>query len=175
MKRRFYLIFMFCAVLSACGGVAEPTPERIPITFRAPMTPTFIGECAQIDPLEAWLQSINLRYGEFDTFLMLIPEMNSTVLYDETRRLGEVVAVVTGLNVPDCAVDAQALMVVSMQETAAAFQAYVNEGAGDLDDLVVAARTRFEPANAAYDALLNELNRLYEDALQPEVTAAVEE
>jgi len=172
--QRFYFVFIVVIVLGACGGVAEPTPERIPITFRAPMTPVFSGECANIDPLETWLQSINARYGEFDTFLTLAPQMNDVVLYDQTRRLGEVVAVVSGLTVPDCAVDTQQLMVTTMQATAADFQAYLNDGEGNVGSLVNDARARFEPALDSYDALLNELNRLYEAALQPEATADVE-
>lgn len=160
--RRFYYLLMLILSLFGCGGAAERIPEQPPLTFEVPPTPVFTGTCDTPAALEAWLQTISLRYREFDVFLANAVDQNARQLYDDVMRMGRIVTIVSETHAPECAADAHQTMLGAMGFTAGRFQEYVNGDADNLRAIIEQARVQFEPALAQRDALLELLDSLYQ-------------
>lgn len=160
---RWYLLACILVFwpLAGCGGVSEDVPDQPPLTFEPVPTLFAEGSCENIEDLESWLQTVGLRYREFDEFLDNASDQSRRQIYENVARMGRIAVIIAELPAPDCAVDTHALMHDAMQFTANRFQEYVNGDAENLNAIVDQAQVQFAPALNEYNILLEELDARY--------------
>src|SRR5690349_16635016 len=111
-------------LLAACAVADPPAGTPLPITLQAPPTTVFSGDCSHTQGLDTWAQASEFFVAEFMKSVNTAATqsrdaMHDTVIY-MSRLRDEASKVVT----PDCAKDAQTMMIDGMNKAVDSFQAY---------------------------------------------------
>lgn len=153
-------LFFICVwALSACAIADVPAPtNNPPLTLAAPPDPIFAGSCDNTPELEAWAQSAYFLTQDFVGLMNDAAEQTRGEVYDDVIRMAELRDLMANAETPDCAVEAQSLLLAAMNEATAAFQSYANDQLANVADEVVELNARFDQARAIQDELIVRLD-----------------
>lgn len=153
------LIVFLILLLSACAVADVPAPtDTPPLTLAPPPTPVFVGICDNTPDLEAWSQTAYFLTTEFVEVMNQAAEQGRGEVYNEVIRMAELRDLMANAETPDCAVEAQNLLLLVMNDATTAFQSYTNNQLDNLADEVIELNARFEQAVAIQDELIVRLD-----------------
>ncbi len=130
-SRRAVLLVMICAalLLAACGQEEPYTPATISITVPAAQDLIFVGGCASAD-LENWLENTDFLETEFVRTMLDSVALPSGEVGPAIQRMVELRNAFADVPAPnECAAEIHRNISALMENGLAAFQAYANGAA----------------------------------------------
>lgn len=149
-------------VLAACASSQSQETPPPPLTLSAPPTSQFSGTCDITPELEAWLQTTTFMRDDFLQLLDSAANKHRSDAYMDVMTMVDTRDKVSGMTVPDCANEAQLLLLDAMNKAIEAFQTFVNGQSVDLNAAVADAKKRIGVVQVIQDELMKRMDDQYQ-------------
>jgi hypothetical protein len=136
-----------------------PPVERPPLTLAAPPAPQLTGLCADVSPLEYWLQVTTSVVRDFQ--VKINAAVSAAEVYDTAITLATLRDTAAAVPAPDCAAAAHLIMLDAFNRAIPAFQAYANYEAIDLNTTIAGINIQLDLVKTQQDQLIEQLNALF--------------
>lgn len=151
------LIALSLFILAACAIADAPAGTPIPITLQPPPTSVFAGDCSQTQGLDTWAQASEFFVAEFMKSVNTAATQSREAMHDTVIYMSKVRDGASEVVTPDCAQDAQKMMIDGMNKAVDSFQAYANGDVSSLGNIVAEIIGELDRVVARQDELKAQL------------------
>lgn len=148
--------FLYLLLLVGCMPQAMGTPPP-PLTLTPPPTLTFAGECTNSRDLSNWLEFSTFYVSEFRKLVSEAAAKHINDTYDDVVMMARLRTDFSGIAAPDCAQSAQQMIVVAMSQAISSFQAFMNQDADGLGNMVAEVLAQFDQVAVIQGELMTQL------------------
>jgi hypothetical protein len=156
------LIVMSLLLLTACAIGDVPPGTPVPITLEAPPTVIFSGDCSQTVGLDTWAQASEFFVAEFMKSVNTAATQTREAMHDTVIYMARVRDEASKVVTPDCAQDAQVMLIDSMNKAVNNFQAYANGDIASLGNIIAEIIGELDRVIARQDELKGQLETQYQ-------------
>lgn len=148
--------------LAACSGTLEPTIP--PLTLAPPPETMFGGDCIGTQALNDWLQISSFTASDFLAQVNTTATLPRAEVSIPVRRMVALRDNTANQPAPDCATEAQLVLVDAMNTAIEGFQKYINGDIPALTDLVADVNSKMDRVFALQNQLIAQLDTQFRQA-----------
>lgn len=160
---RLCLVGMFGLILAACAIGDAPPSTPMPITLEAPPPTVFAGDCSQTQGLDTWAQASEFFVAEFMKSVNTAATQTREEMHDTVLHMSQVRNEASKVVTPECAQDAQTMLIESMNKAVDNFQAFANGDVASLGNIVAEIIGELDRVVARQNELKAQLEAQYQN------------